>query len=90
MFLVDTQRYSVMFSKYTGEKTVRNVTIRADRTLALTMDPVQLETFRDQVNDCRNDIQRIDGEIQGHNSAVCIFDVISFYHCMELFTGECY
>ncbi|XP_018566367.1 structural maintenance of chromosomes protein 5 [Anoplophora glabripennis] len=67
-FFSDKYRYSISFSKYSGEKSTRQTEIFSDGGLSLSLDVVRLEKLKGQINDVRKASQNYDMQIESYQS----------------------
>lgn len=63
LFFSHNSRYTVTFSRYTGEKSIRQNVIISDGTLSITVDTIKIEQTKGQINDLKTACDRYENEI---------------------------
>lgn len=61
---VDSVRYSVKVSRYTGERSVQQGEIRSDNTLSISLDAVRIDNINGQLDSLKTQTQRLDVQIE--------------------------
>lgn len=67
------------FSKYTGEKSIRQTGIHSSGSLSVSVDVLQLDNLRAQINDYRQKIANAEAEVKGVDGQVCSCHFNSFF-----------
>lgn len=73
---VDKCRFFCSYSKYTGEKLVRQNEIKSDGSLSISVDLARLENIQGQLNDYRRSCEDYDVQIQELQNSVSIYNMI--------------
>lgn len=63
-FFSDKYRYSISFSKYSGQKSTRQVEVYSDHGLSHSLDVVRLENLKSEINNFRKVSQNYETQIE--------------------------
>ncbi|KAJ8916110.1 hypothetical protein NQ315_004477 [Exocentrus adspersus] len=67
-FFSDKYRYSISFSKYSGQKSTRQVEVYSDGSLSLSLDVVRLANLKGQISDIRKTAQDYETQIDSYKN----------------------
>ncbi|KAI4468867.1 structural maintenance of chromosomes protein 5 [Holotrichia oblita] len=72
-FFSNKFKFSCSYSRYTGEKIVRQNEIRSDGCLSISVDLAKLENIQGQLNDNRRECERYDDQIRELQNGITQF-----------------
>lgn len=68
--IVDNQRFSVGYSKYTGARSTRQNEIHSDGGFSISVDMLHMDRLKGQINDLQNSMVTSDEQIKEYDNQV--------------------
>uniref|UniRef100_A0A6P7F6B6 Structural maintenance of chromosomes protein 5 n=1 Tax=Diabrotica virgifera virgifera TaxID=50390 RepID=A0A6P7F6B6_DIAVI len=73
-FFSEEYRYSVSISKYSGQKSIRQVAVRSDGSLSLTLDVVKMNQIRGEIEEAKRKVSTYDAQTEGVNKKLSVLN----------------
>ncbi|KAK4884603.1 hypothetical protein RN001_000874 [Aquatica leii] len=67
-FFSDTSRFSTSYSRYTGQKSTRQIQIKSDGSFAVSVDTEQIENLRGQMGEIQQSCKKFEENISSLNN----------------------